>query len=59
MLSLFVIFFVLEIAASVLIFKYSKSVAIRRSRYAYQALISNAIIMLLMIGHLLVEHHLT
>jgi len=57
MLSLFFLFLVLEICVSVVIFKYSTDVEQRRTRYSYQAIISNIIVVLLMIGHLVFEHH--
>jgi uncharacterized membrane protein YcjF (UPF0283 family) len=57
MLSLFSLLLVLEICVGVLIFKYSKDVEQRHSWYSFQAIASNVVIVLLMIGHLVFEHH--
>jgi uncharacterized membrane protein YcjF (UPF0283 family) len=57
MLSLFSLLLVLEVCVSVLIFKYSKDPDQRRNWYSFQAIGSNIIVVLLMIGHLVFEHH--
>jgi hypothetical protein len=55
MLSLFSLLLVLEICVGVLIFKYSKDVEQRHSWYSFQAIASNVVIVLLMIGHLVFD----